>query len=561
MWRFLSLDAFARQGGTDSLWVTTAKYFAACVGVAVAVYLADWLQPVLDPSVVLLVSVVLVAWFGGLWPAMFASAFATLALDFFFTAPFHTFRFDFVHIPRLAVFTATAGLFTSVSARRRRAERSLQQIRDELDAKVQQRTADLTRAHGDAIAAQQRFTELVNSIEGIVWEADARTLEFSFVSQQAQRMLGYPVDLWLSGPAFWKDHIYAEDRDRAVSLRRTAAAAGQKSDLEYRMVASDGRVVWVRDLVNVVDENGYVPKLRGLTFNVTRRKQAEQALEEVAGRLIHAQEEERSRIGRELHDHISQMLGVLTIRMDQLRVDQATPPPVAATLEELRRSAAEITDDIHGLSHRLHSSALDYLGLVAAVTRLVTEFSARHGIDIELSHHGIPETLPSEVGLGLFRVTEESLANIARHSGAKSGHVTLTGESDGIHLTIEDQGNGFDITSLERKGGLGFVSMRERLRALRGTVHVDSAPARGTRIDVLVPAKSLDMRVPIEADGPRASAGEGRSPSDRVAAVSNPKGTPANERASEPTRAERGGRGPASERAGESEGRSPSDRV
>jgi PAS domain S-box-containing protein len=508
MLSFLNMVSAAQQSDEHPVRVATARYIGACLGVALAVYLGDWLQPVLDPSVVLLVAVVVVAWFGGFWPAMFASLFATLALDYFFTAPFHTLRFDFVHIPRLAVFTATAGLFTSVSASRRRAERSLQQIRDELDGKVQQRTADLTRAHGEAIAAQQRFTDLVNSIEGIVWEADARTLQFSFVSEQAQRMLGYPVDNWLRDHAFWKNHIHADDRDRAVDVRLTATTERQKGDSEYRMLASDGRVVWVRDLVNVVVENGHTVRLRGLTFNVTRRKEAEQALEELAGRLIHAQEEERSRIGRELHDHISQMLGVLTIRMDQLRVDGATPASVSATLEELRRSAAEITDDIHGLSHRLHSSALDYLGLVAALERLVTEFSARHGLDIEFSHAEIPETLPSEVALGLFRVTEESLANIAKHSGSKSARVTVTGEAGGIHLTIEDGGKGFDVTSLERKGGLGFVSMRERLRALRGTVHVDSVPARGTRIDALVPARSLDMRAAGEAAEPRAAAGE-----------------------------------------------------
>ena len=508
MLRAPNMESVARQSADHAALATTAKYVGAFLGVAFAVSIADGLQPVLDPSVVLLVSVVVVAWFGGFWPAMFASAFATLALDYFFTAPFHTLRFDFVHIPRLAVFTATAGLFTSVSARRRRAERSLQQIRDELDAKVQQRTSDLTRAHADAIAAQQRFTDLVNSIEGIVWEADARTLQHSFVSQQAQRMLGYPVDDWLRDLAFWKDHIHPDDHERAVRARRGAADVVQNRDSEYRMIASDGRVVWVRDLVNVVVENGHPVKLRGLMFNVTRRKEAEQALEELAGRLIHAQEEERSRIGRELHDHISQMLGVLTIRMDQLRADETTPASVSAVLEELRQRAAEITDDIHRLSHRLHSSALEYLGLVAAVERLVTEFSARHGLEIELSHDRIPEPLPADVALGLFRVTEESLANIAKHSGAKSARVLLMGDSNGIHLSIEDAGKGFDVSGTERKEGLGFVSMRERLRALRGTVHVDSAPGRGTRIDVLVPAKSLDVMAPGEAAQSSAPAGE-----------------------------------------------------
>src|SRR5262249_33120007 len=181
-----------------------------------------------------------------------------------------------------------------------------------------------------------------------------------------------------------------------------------------------------------------------LEAEIVERKLAQREVEHLAGRLIHAQEEERSRIGRELHDHISQMLGVLTIRLDQLRADDATPSAIAATLEQLRQSTAEITDDIHNLSHRLHSSALDYLGLVAALKRLVSEFSARHAIDIELSHAAIPEALPSDVAVCLFRVTEESLANVAKHSQSKTARVDVRGERDGIHLTIEDAGKGFD---------------------------------------------------------------------------------------------------------------------
>jgi PAS domain S-box-containing protein len=233
-------------------------------------------------------------------------------------------------------------------------------------------------------------------------------------------------------------------------------------------------------------------------IDITDRKRAEQELEELAGRLIHAQEQERSRIGRELHDHISQMLGVLTIRIDQLRADDATPTAVAASLEELRESTAEITADIHSLSHRLHSSALDYLGLVPALQRLVSEFSVRHGIAIDLAHTAVPTSLPSDVALCLFRVTEESLTNIAKHSHAKSARVLVNGAADGIQLTVEDAGTGFDVDSVER-AGLGFISMRERLRVVRGTVRVDSSPSRGTSINVWIPAASLLAAAPDEA--------------------------------------------------------------
>ena len=221
--------------------------------------------------------------------------------------------------------------------------------------------------------------------------------------------------------------------------------------------------------------------------DITGSKQAAQALEDLAGRLIHAQEEERSRIGRELHDHISQTLGLLTIKIDQLRANGEITPGIGGALDELHRDTSKITDDVHRLSHRLHSSTLDYLGLVPALQKLVSEFSERHDIAITFAHASLPPSLPSEVALCLFRIAEESLTNIAKHSQARSANIQVAGAPDGIHLTVEDAGAGFDMTTLGSKGGLGFVSMQERLRALHGTIHVDSAPSRGTRIDAWVP--------------------------------------------------------------------------
>jgi PAS domain S-box-containing protein len=475
---------------------TLARYGGAVVAVAGAVLLALWLHPLLDAAVILLVAVAIVAWFWGPWPALVASLLSTLALDYFFTAPTHMLRLDPVHVPRLAAFTVIAAAFTSVSAGRRNAERSMKQLLRELDMKVQERTADLTAAHVAAVAAESRYRDLVNSIEGIVWEADATTLRVTFVSQQAERVLGYPAERWLDQSGFWQEHIVADDRASAIGAREAAATEKREQDLEYRMVAADGRTVWLRDLVSVAVEGGNPSRLRGIMMDITDRKRAEQDLEELAGRLIRAQEEERSRIGRELHDHVSQTLGVLTVRLDQLRLDPGTAPAVAGVLEELRQSTADITTDIHNLSHRLHSSTLDYLGLVAAVERLVGEFSARHGIDIDFDHASMPESLPSDVALCLFRITEESLANIAKHSRASRARINLWGESDGLHLRVEDSGVGFDSESLDRQAGLGFVSMRERLRVLRGTVRVDSAPARGTRIEVWVPPADAPTRAP-----------------------------------------------------------------
>ena len=246
---------------------------------------------------------------------------------------------------------------------------------------------------------------------------------------------------------------------------------------------------------------------RQLQAEIIERRRAEETLKDLAGRLIHAQEHERRRIGRELHDHISQMLGVIAIKIDQLRTGGGLTTEMTTALDDVRHDASAITDDVHRLSHRLHSSTLDYLGLVPALQKLVAEFAERHAIAIGCSFTSLPPALSSEVSLCLFRVVEEGLTNIAKHSHARLGQVHVRGADDGIHLTVHDSGRGFDASILERQAGLGFVSMRERLRVLHGTVHVESTPSAGTRIEVWIPAASLQASALADGDQHAASIG------------------------------------------------------
>src|SRR2546422_911263 len=180
----------------------------------------------------------------------------------------------------------------TMSAARRRAENSLNSAREELEVRVRDRTADLQRTNerlhvavAEAVAAQQRFRDLVNSVEGIVWEADATTLQFLFVSNQADRILGEPVARWLSEPTFWKDHLHPDDREWAVSFRDRATGEKRDHDFEYRMIAADGSVVWLRDLVTVVVDEERAARLRGVMVDITGRRRAEAALREQAGLL------------------------------------------------------------------------------------------------------------------------------------------------------------------------------------------------------------------------------------------------------------------------------------
>lgn len=231
-----------------------------------------------------------------------------------------------------------------------------------------------------------------------------------------------------------------------------------------------------------------------LRAEIAERKRGDRAREELAGRLISAQEDERGRIGRELHDHVSQRLGILAIKIDQLRMSPSAPPVISPILEDLRQQVSEITDDIHGLSHRLHSSMLDHLGVVPAVERLVEECAQRYAVRIGFTHGPLPGAVRSDVALCLFRIVEESLTNISKHSRALSASVDMAAGDDGIRLTVEDAGHGFDPAILEERAGLGFVSMRERLRLVHGTIQVHSSPTEGTRIDVWVPSSREERR-------------------------------------------------------------------
>ncbi len=206
-----------------------------------------------------------------------------------------------------------------------------------------------------------------------------------------------------------------------------------------------------------------------------------------AGRLLQAQENESRRIARELHDDLGQGLALLTVKMDLLRQKPPEAGQFGARMRELLAEVKHLSSSVHDLSHRLHPSKLDQLGLVAAIGDLCRELTHNHGLKIEFTHDQMPAAISPDTAVCLYRIAQEGLRNAIKHSGAQQAEVALRGTADAISLRIIDHGRGFDPRRTQGKRGLGLVSMRERVRHLGGEIAIDSQPSGGTRLHVRVP--------------------------------------------------------------------------
>ena len=223
-----------------------------------------------------------------------------------------------------------------------------------------------------------------------------------------------------------------------------------------------------------------------LSVVIDEAHRTHESLQLVSTRLLNAQEQERARIGRELHDDINQRLALLAVQLGQL---QDNPSEVQNRLQELKNSTAEISTDVQALSHDLHSSKLEYLGAAAGIRSWCREFAERQKVEIDFRSN-VQSVLPLEVGRTLFRVLQEALHNSIKHSGVKRVEVRLQEGTGEIHLTISDLGKGFDLEAALRGKGLGLTSMHERVRLVNGTILIESKPIVGTTIHVRVPFAS-----------------------------------------------------------------------
>jgi PAS domain S-box-containing protein len=266
------------------------------------------------------------------------------------------------------------------------------------------------------------------------------------------------------------------------------ALAGETLRAEEDRWDRKGTTTWLRwEIRPWLNLEGVPGGILVFSEDITRRKQMEEALSRMSRNLIESQEQERTRIGRELHDDINQRLAMLAIELEQL---QENPSEIRNRVQELRKQTIEISDDVQALSHELDSSKLERLGAMGGMRSWCRDFGERQGIQVEFKSPEAKISLPREIGLCLFRVLQEALHNASKYSGVKRIEVQLREDAGEIHLLVSDLGRGFDLEMATEGRGLGLTSMQERVRQIKGIIEIQSKPMGGTIVHVRVPLRS-----------------------------------------------------------------------
>lgn len=257
---------------------------------------------------------------------------------------------------------------------------------------------------------------------------------------------------------------------------------------EKRCLHKSGRLIYTESSASLIRDCEGKPQFFVYeALDITARKESEEALVCFHQKLIQAQEEERSRISRELHDDINQRVAILAIRLGQLKASRRRSADLVNQVSEIQQELMQLSLGLQHLSHELHSPTLHFLGLTAAIRSWCLEFSKDRNVEVSFESHDVPPNLPPGDSLHLYRVLQEALNNAAKYSGVSRFKVRLWGTSAEIHLMVTDQGKGFDVSSALRARGLGLKSMQERVKILNGSLVIESLPHHGTTILATVP--------------------------------------------------------------------------
>jgi PAS domain S-box-containing protein len=329
--------------------------------------------------------------------------------------------------------------------------------------------------------SEERFSLLADAAPALIWMSGPNKL-CTYVNKSWLDLTGRSMDSELGNG--WAEAVHPEDLQNREHAYEKASDRREEFRQEYRLRRHDGEYRWILDVgVPRFDQDhsfvGYV----GIGADVTDRKRAEAALASVSGKLIEAQERERTRIARELHDDFGQRLAILGIGLEELKRTLPESDPACRTkVQEMVDRTRELSSDMHSLSHQLHSSRLEHVGLVSALRGLCKEIGEKYKIEVQFTARDFRLKVPKDVALCLFRVAQEALSNVVKHSRAKTARVELGANASGLKLYIRDDGRGFDTERTGSGPGIGLIGMHQRIRLVGGTLSVRSGLMQGTDI-------------------------------------------------------------------------------
>ena len=332
--------------------------------------------------------------------------------------------------------------------------------------------------------SEERFRLMANAAPVLIWMSDVDK-RCTYFNQGWLKFTGRSLEAELGHG--WTEGVHPDDFEKCLDTSTKAFDRREPFQMEYRLRRADGEYRWIYDhgVPRFKEDHSFAGYI-GSCIDVTESKQVAEALSTVNQRLIQAHEEERTHLARELHDDIVQRLALLSVNL-QLVKRAPLPAEADRKIAKAIQGVADLTTDLQTLSHRLHSSKLEFLGLARAAAGFCAEVSDQQGVEIDFHADNIAKTLPTEISLCLFRVLQEALQNAIKHSGSHSFEVALRGHVNAVELMVKDSGSGFDLQQSIKGRGLGLTSMKERLALVHGQLSIHSELGRGTTVQARVP--------------------------------------------------------------------------